>query len=201
MLVHLILSQSSLRLTSFLFILFLCSVLRQCFPPFCPPSHLPILLLLIPSSVLFISFCLFFSSSRSLVNMSCIFSIFASILFPRSWIFFTVIILNSFSGRLPISTLFSCFFWNLTLSLHLASPVAQLVKHLPAVKETWIFPNLIPELGRSPGEVKGYPLQYSGLENSMDCIVQVVTKSLTWLSNFHFIWDITFCFFIMVNFL
>ena len=30
---------------------------------------------------------------------------------------------------------------------------------------------LIPGLGRSPGEGKGYPLQYSGLENSMDCIV------------------------------
>ena len=29
----------------------------------------------------------------------------------------------------------------------------------------------IPELGRTPGEGKGYPLQYSGLENSMDCIV------------------------------
>ena len=29
---------------------------------------------------------------------------------------------------------------------------------------------LIPGLGRSPGEGKGYPLQYSGLENSMDCI-------------------------------
>ena len=29
----------------------------------------------------------------------------------------------------------------------------------------------IPGLGRSPGEEKGYPLQYSGLENSMDCIV------------------------------
>ena len=29
----------------------------------------------------------------------------------------------------------------------------------------------IPWLGRSPGERKGYPLQYSGLENSMDCIV------------------------------
>ena len=27
---------------------------------------------------------------------------------------------------------------------------------------------LIPELGKSPGEGKGYPLQYSGLENSMD---------------------------------
>ena len=29
---------------------------------------------------------------------------------------------------------------------------------------------LIPGLGRSPGEGKGYPLQYSGLENSMDCV-------------------------------
>ena len=29
----------------------------------------------------------------------------------------------------------------------------------------------IPGLGRSPGEGKGYPLQYSGLENSTDCIV------------------------------
>ena len=29
----------------------------------------------------------------------------------------------------------------------------------------------IPGLGRSPGEGKGYPLQYSGLENSMECIV------------------------------
>ena len=29
----------------------------------------------------------------------------------------------------------------------------------------------IPGLGRSPGEGKGYPLHYSGLENSMDCIV------------------------------
>ena len=33
------------------------------------------------------------------------------------------------------------------------------------------------ELGRSPGEGKGYPLQYSGLENSMDYIVYGVTKS------------------------
>ena len=40
-------------------------------------------------------------------------------------------------------------------------------------------PSLIPGLGRSPGEGKGYPLQYSGLENSMDCIVHGVTKSQT----------------------
>ena len=43
---------------------------------------------------------------------------------------------------------------------------------------------LIPGFGRSPGEGKGYPLQYSGLENSMDCIVHGVTKSRTQLSNF-----------------
>ena len=45
----------------------------------------------------------------------------------------------------------------------------------------------IPELGRSPGEKNGYPLQYSGLENSMDSIVHGVAKSWTRLSNFHFI--------------
>ena len=45
--------------------------------------------------------------------------------------------------------------------------------------------NSIPELGRSPGEGKGYPLQYSGLENSMDCIVHGITKSQTRLSDFH----------------
>ena len=44
----------------------------------------------------------------------------------------------------------------------------------------------IPGMGRSPGEGKGYPLQYSGLENSMDFIVDGVAKSHTQLSNFHF---------------
>ena len=46
-------------------------------------------------------------------------------------------------------------------------------------------PSLIPGLGRSPGEGKGYPLQYSGLENSMDCVVHGVAKSWTQLSDFH----------------
>ena len=40
-------------------------------------------------------------------------------------------------------------------------------------------PKSIPVLGRFPGEGIGYPLQYSGLENSMDCIVHGVTKSRT----------------------
>ena len=44
----------------------------------------------------------------------------------------------------------------------------------------------IPGLGTSPGERKGYPLQYSGLEDSMDCIDHGVTKSRTQLSTFHF---------------
>ena len=38
---------------------------------------------------------------------------------------------------------------------------------------------LIPGLGRSPGERNGYPLQYSGLENSMDYIVHGVANSQT----------------------
>ena len=38
---------------------------------------------------------------------------------------------------------------------------------------------MIPGLGRCPGEGKGYPLQYSGLENFLDCIVHGVTKSQT----------------------
>ena len=44
----------------------------------------------------------------------------------------------------------------------------------------------IPVLGRSPGEGKGYLLQYSDLENSMDCTVHGVAKSWTRLSDFHF---------------
>ena len=44
----------------------------------------------------------------------------------------------------------------------------------------------IPGLGRSPGEQNGYPLQYSGLQNSMDSIVHGVAKNWTRLSNFHF---------------
>ena len=40
-------------------------------------------------------------------------------------------------------------------------------------------------LGRSPGEGKGYPPQYSGLENSMDSIVHGVAKSRKRLSDFH----------------
>ena len=46
---------------------------------------------------------------------------------------------------------------------------------------------LISGLGRSRGEGKGYPLHYPGLEKSMDCTGHGVTKSLTQLSDFHFL--------------
>ena len=52
-------------------------------------------------------------------------------------------------------------------------------KNPPAVWETWV--------GKIPWRrEKGYPLQFSGLENSMDCIVHGVAKSRTPLSDFHF---------------
>ena len=54
---------------------------------------------------------------------------------------------------------------------------------LPAMREDL---GSIPGLGRSSGEGKGYPLQYSGLKNSMDCTVHAVTKGQTRLSNFTF---------------
>ena len=47
-----------------------------------------------------------------------------------------------------------------------ASLVAQLVENPPAVQETCCS---IPGLGRSPGGGKGHPLQWSGLEDPMDC--------------------------------
>ena len=55
--------------------------------------------------------------------------------------------------------------------------VAQLVKNLPAMQETWVrFLGWEDPLEK---EGNGYPLQYSGLENSMDCIVHGVAKSWT----------------------
>ena len=57
-----------------------------------------------------------------------------------------------------------------------------MVKNLPANAGD---PGSIPGLARSPEEGKGYSLQYSGLENSMDRIVHGVAKSQTRLSDFH----------------
>ena len=66
-----------------------------------------------------------------------------------------------------------------------------MVKNLPAMQDILQETGTgelgsIPGLGRSTGEGNSKPLQYSGLENSMDCIVHGVTKSQTQLSDFHF---------------
>ena len=57
--------------------------------------------------------------------------------------------------------------------------MAQLLKNPPPQGDL----GLMSGLGRSPGEGNGYALQYSGLENSIDCIVHGVAKSWT-LSSF-----------------
>ena len=69
-------------------------------------------------------------------------------------------------------------FWSTMRTKSWASMKAQLVKNPLTMQGTPIW--------RSAGEGIGYPLQYSGLENFMDCIVHGVAKSWTWLSNFHF---------------
>ena len=51
-------------------------------------------------------------------------------------------------------------------------------------------PGSIPGSGRSPGEGTGYPLQYSGLENSMDCMG---SQSQTQLSDFHLTYIVDDC--------
>ena len=69
----------------------------------------------------------------------------------------------------------------------LPSPVLLGFPCGPAGKESALnagYLGLIPGLGRSPGEGKGYPLQYSGLENSVDSVVHGVAESqkTEWLS-------------------
>ena len=75
---------------------------------------------------------------------------------------------------------------NRDLFLGLASQAVLVVKNQLANAQDVRGAGSIPESGQSPGEGHGNPLQYSGLENSMDCIVPGVAKSQTRLSNFHF---------------
>ena len=78
---------------------------------------------------------------------------------------------------------------NLDLNIYInfihyqASLVVQLVKNPPVNAGDL---DSIPGLERSPGEGKGYPLQDSGLQNSMDCVAHGVTKSQTQLSGYRF---------------
>ena len=76
-----------------------------------------------------------------------------------------------------------------SLSISRASLVAQLVKDPSAMWETWVLP-----LGWEDPLENGkttHPPQYSGLENSTDCIVHGVAKSRARLSDFHFHFTVT----------
>ena len=75
---------------------------------------------------------------------------------------------------------------NRRLTINPCTLVAHLVKNPPAMQETWVQALV----GKILGERKGYPLQYSGLENSMDCRVHGVEKSRTRLVTFTFFADI-----------
>ena len=112
------------------------------------------------------------------LNFSCIFWIQASILFPQSWIMFTVITLNYFSDRwLIFSVSISCrflsgsFVCNVFLCCFILADLLYLWSpfyRLPANAGDTGDMGSIPGLGRSPGEGNGNPLQYSCLENPMD---------------------------------
>ena len=62
-------------------------------------------------------------------------------------------------------------------------------------------PSSISGSGRSAGEGKGYPLQYSGLENSMDRIVHRITKSQTQLTSLHLnkLWYIQMEYYVVIK--
>ena len=72
------------------------------------------------------------------------------------------------------------------LSIDRGLPGGPVVKKPPAIAEDARDTDSIPGPGRSPGEGNSYPLEYSGQETSIDCIVHGITKNRTRLSNFHF---------------
>ena len=91
----------------------------------------------------------------------------------------------------PICLLEECRWIWVSLSWFLGFPGGSAGKESACnVGDLGLIPGL---LGRSPGEGKGYPRQYSGLENSMDCIVHGVAKSWTRLSDFFFTSPLGYC--------
>ena len=90
--------------------------------------------------------------------------------FSRDW----CVYMNKHKYRRPFLLIF--FFLAVLASLILRSWNASSM-NLRKYKEAWVF---------NIWEGNSYPLQYSSLENSMDCIVHRVTKSRTRLSSFHF---------------
>ena len=113
-----------------------------------------------------------------------------NLLQPLSYHFVLLWFLYSSCEYLELTTLHSVFQIFLSISLlDVGFPCGSAGKESAFNGEDL---GLILELGISPGKGKGYPLQYSGLEKSMDGIVHGVAKSRTQLSDFHFHIDVNF---------
>ena len=69
------------------------------------------------------------------------------------------------------------------LKMLILFPKVSLCFYFPSVQ--YGRPGFDPWVEKTPGEGRGYPLQYSGLENSMDCIVHGVSNSWIRQSDFH----------------
>ena len=158
-----------------------------------------VILLLILCSVLFISVCLFLNSSKSVVNTSCIFSI----LFPRSWIIFTITIIILFFLKGCLSLLLlkvvqSCL--TLCDPMDCSSPGSSFHGIFQVRILEWVaFP-----FSRGSSQPKGW--------TQVSCIAgrfftSWATREATSFSCFSgilscpFIRDIIFCIFILINFL
>ena len=119
----LMLSQRSLRLSSSLFILFSIFCPAAVIPTILASGHLSLLLPQLSSyefiPVYYSSACLFFSSYRSLVNTSCIFLIFASILFFKILDDLHYHYSEFFFWKVAYLNFIWLFFWCFILSLHL----------------------------------------------------------------------------------
>ena len=118
-----------------------------------------------------------FSFTGCIIGVIALFYLFPRLFFSFSKCFFVCFCLFMFAFTICLGVLYACF-------LFIFFPFCNvLCKESTCSAEDL---SSIPGLGRSPGEGSVYPLQYSGLENSMDSIVYGVAKSRTWLSNFHF---------------
>ena len=95
---------------------------------------------------------------------------------------------------LKLAELFRTFFFFWLHQTTWEPPVAQMIKNLPAMQETWVQSlGSVSGSGRSPGEENGNPLQYSCQDNPTDrgawqATVRRVTKSWTWLKRLRMHW-------------
>ena len=160
---------ASLLVLHFLFLLFILVHLFYAFFDFLNFAFFILICYL--SFLIFDCLWCLFSFTGCIIGVIALFYLFPRLFFSFSKCFFVCFCLFMFAFTICLGVLYACF-------LFIFFPFCNVL----CKESTCSVEDLssIPGLGRSPGERKGYPLQYSGLENSMDCIIHGVTKS-----NFH----------------